>query len=314
MHVKHLNSLLKPLAAGIGWLSGSLAALTALLSALGFLALRAQHDLLGVTAFVPNPPEAWAVEGARMAYNSLLYVFAGCLGDLRVLLPVLAAIGLFVLLNHVDWLAGLRAKTRKPVMQIALAALSALGFLMVIHLFLKAESPSHLLLPQQYDTALQARSTPAGVAALRMHYAGLTALLPMLYVWLRLLLRVLHTILEQTEPEASQEERPARQHGAWQSIAVWGLWGMFLILLLLVPMLYGKMVGSNDYLKVRLVPKQELRAVTPLYEGWLLHEGNGRIVLYNGPSAAEPVHVYKYEHFSEIHILGYENIFATHSN
>ncbi len=323
MNTKQLTALIKPLSVGIAWLGGSLAAITAILSALGFLVLRSHNELLGVTAFVPVPPDAWVVEGARFLYNSLLYFFGGCLGSGWVLLFVLLTICLLALLNHAGWLAKVKAKIRSPIIQIILIVISALGSLIALKFFLAAETPSHLLVkPQQYDTALVARSTEAGLYALRMQYVRLLAMLPLLSVWLRLLPHLLPSRSEQSEAEASQTKAPTATGSVWQALGMWGLWAVFLLLVLLLPMLYGKMIKPNEYFEVRLIRKLEdnappaesenLSHETPEYKGWLLYEGNGRIVLYKGASAAEPIQIFKYEHFAQIEILGYGNIFVAH--
>ncbi len=74
---KILSTFIKSLGAKIAWIGGAAAGITATLSAIGFLALRAHQELLGIAGLVPTSADSWTIEGAKFVYGSLYLLFGG---------------------------------------------------------------------------------------------------------------------------------------------------------------------------------------------------------------------------------------------
>jgi hypothetical protein len=259
MNKELISTIFKPFAAAIGWIGGTLAGITAIFSAIGYLVIRSHHDLLGIAEIVPFSVESLPVEGARFIYNSLFYLLGGLLGSGWVILVILLSILLPCLVLHPTWFAKLQKKTINSKVKVLLLGISFVGLIGIIEVFLKYQEPSHLLVNvQTYDTAIKMRSHETGIQFLRTRYALLTAMVILGLVWLKLLPHILGVYPKQIITKLITNEpieEPQVKH--WYPFIL-VLWAFFLIPLIFLPINYGKMVRSNDFFKVRLLKTVEV--------------------------------------------------------
>jgi hypothetical protein len=321
MFNKVVTALAKPLTAKLAWLGGSLAAITAILSVCGFLALRAHQHLLGIHTLVPAEQSAWTVEGGRFVYNSVLYLFSGLLTNGWILLCTALSIGWPLLLNNPQRVTTMQARTATRAGRWLLMGVSFTAVMTVLIVLLKHESVSDLLVVHQtYDTELVRRSHEQGLIALRSRYALLVALLVLLFVWLRslpTLLQIGFKRPESEQPAADQTWRPTRWH-----LLVLGLWGLFLIPLFYLPLTYGKLAKANEYFNVCLIKDLGQPAEKPnpapdaaacpegAYQGWLLYKDSSEVVVYTGTPAIQPIQIFRRGDFARIQVIKHGNIFA----
>lgn len=309
MFDKLLSAFTQSIFAKVAWLGGSLAAITAILSACGFLVIRAHQNLLGILGLIPIHPESWAAEGARFVYNSLLYLVAGLFSSSWVILLILLSVLFPVIMANARWAAKIQAKTEYFIVKTVIFFLSFVGLLVIIAVFLKYESVSNLLVVHQtFDNELVIRGHEKGIEDLRLQYAMLASLLVFLFVWLKLLPQLLHIQFGKTSNYSTEEEtKKSSQFSRWH-LGLLILWFFFLIPLFYLPMNYGKMVKSNTYFNVRLIQNSD--ESSSHYEGWLLHKDSNEIVVYTGTPAIEPIHIFQRGDVARIEIVGFGNIFS----
>ncbi len=312
MENKLLSSLVKQVGSVIGWLGGGLVGITAILSALGYLVMRSHQNLLGITGFVPIPPERWSIEGSRFLYNSLLYLLGTFFSFGWVFFLLLASILLSILMAN--WAVTLRRITKHSLTKALILMLSFIGISTALYLFVQSENVSHLLSePLLYDDTLPiyndapaVRSNAAGIRQLRVKYALLESILLFLVVWLKLLKQMLN---EEKTLNASPEKRAISS--SWFTHWYKLLCVLVLFLFLLLPMNYGKMARSNHFFKVLLFRSSDEPVQTQAaYEGWLLHKDGDEIVLFNRTAATQQIHILKRGNFADIQTIAFGNIFA----
>jgi hypothetical protein len=302
-----LTNLTKSIGSKLAWIGGGMAGITVVFSALGFLVIRAHQDLLGVSGLVPNPPENWAVEGARFVYNSVFYILAGCLADWGIRIVTAAGLLLMMLAAHQKMLTQLRQLTKRSLIRLLLIALTLAGLIGLIWYALTDANVSHLLIRSISEKGLQEaialRQNADGIQHLRLQYAFLAVCEGFSVLWLLFLSNLFGpepVNAKSVPPETSVPALPL----PWWSL---GLWGLLAVLLLLLPMKYGAMATANDYFQVQLIPAN--KESTPL-KGWLLHKDKDEIVLFVAAAPNEPIQVVKRDKFSDIQFLTYKNIFA----
>ncbi len=124
-------------------------------------------------------------------------------------------------------------------------------------------------------------------------------------LWLKVLPRLFSSPPEKAEGDTAAPGRPLWLHG---------LWGIFLIHLLLLPILYGQLVKGHEYFKVCLRPDFEVPGASASAcggeEGWLLYKGGEELVVYMPKSAAK-LQVLKQKEFKQIQVLAYGNLMET---
>lgn len=296
---------------------GSLAGITTLLSVAGFLSIRSYFDLLGISELVPLASEQWTIEGARFAYNSLFYLFAG-IKDVWVLFSILVVVFLIVIIYHKAWFVRIQKYTTRPIIRGLLISGTFFGLLFISMYFLRYEAVSNLLtLPPPHDNVLIIRSHQAGMEQLRLNYVHLEVLLLLFYVWLLVLPTILNLPVRKMENDDKSIEIVSFFRWSSWFIPIIILWIGFVTLLMFLPMNYGKMVKEPKFLKVRLIKSAEQTqpnppSVSAYYEGWLLHKNQDEIVLYHGTKANEPITIFPRDEFAQIQILELQNIFVTH--
>jgi hypothetical protein len=300
-----LTNLTKSIGSKLAWIGGGMVGITAVFSALGFLVIRAHQDLLGVSGLVPNPPENWAVEGARFVYNSVFYMLAGCLADWGIRMVTAAGLLLIMLAAHEKTLAQLRQLTKGSLIRLLLVALTLAGLIGLIRYALTDANVSHLLVRPISEKGLQEaialRQNADGIQQLRLQYAFLAICEGLSVLWLLFLANLFGP--EPLNAKLVPPETPGPPLPWWSL----GLWGLLAVLLLLLPMKYGAMATANDYFQVQLIPAD--KESTPL-KGWLLHKDKDEIVLFVATAPNEPIQVVKRDKFSDIQFLIYKNIFA----
>ena len=184
MDNKFISTIVTHIRSVIGWLGGGLVGITAILSAMGYLVIRSHQDLLGITGFVPIPPETWSIEGARFIYNSLLYLVGTFFSFGWVFFLVLASVLLSIV--TANWSAKIHRITKHSMIKALIVIVSFIGLFAAIRMFVVSEEASHLLTkPPVYDDALAARSDDDGIRSLRMQYALLESILLLSFVWLK---------------------------------------------------------------------------------------------------------------------------------
>jgi hypothetical protein len=306
---KLLSIIAKPMALKIAWLGGSLAVITAILSASGFLVIRAHQHLLGIAGVVPGYPESWTGEGAQFVYNSLLSLFLGLSSSSWVILLILLSVLLPVIMRSARLMTTIQAKTQSSGVKMLILLLSLMGVLVVMIVFFQYGGVSNLLVVHQtFDNELVIRGDKQGINDLQIQYAILVSLLLFVFVWLRLLPRILTLRFEKNGSDSTAKETSASSQPSRWHLMLLLLWFFFLISLVYLPTNYGKMVRPNKYFRVRLIMKQDTSSSS--YEGWLLHKDSEEIVMYTGTPAVDPLHVFQRKDFDRIEIVGFGNIFS----
>lgn len=320
MNKELVATIFKPLASVIGWIGGAVAGITIILSAAGYLVIRAHQDLLGITGLVPIPPESWTIEGARFVYNSVFYLVGSLYPPGSGALLILLSAVLCILLIEKELLASIHDYLDKRLLRKIFKCLIIIGMfigvLFMLRGFLVHNATSRLLLePPTYDT----RSTTQGIQELRRTYALLFSSLLLVFFALRLLPRPQGLYLRLYENTHDSSSSSGRWLLLCQYLLSSALWLFFFISVVLLPMNYGKMAKSNDFFKVRLLktvelpsqPSQTKATQQPLqYEGWLLYEDSKKLVLYLGTSENEPIRIFKGDEFAQVQVLTYDNIFS----
>ncbi len=305
---KLLSIITKPIAAKIVWLGGSLAAITAILSACGFLVIRAHQHLLGIAGLVPIYADSWIDEGARFVSNSLVYLLSGFLSSSWVILLILLSVLLPIIMKNTKWAAKIQSKTESFAVKTVILSLSFIGVLAIMIVFFKYGGMSNLLVVHQtFDNELVIRGNKQGLKDLQIQYAILVSLLLFVFIWLRLLPQILHVQHGTTSYNSTKEGVAVSSRVSCWHLGLLALWFFFLISLFYLPTDYGKMVKPNEYFKVRLI--SNLNESPSHYEGWLLHKDSDEIVMYTGTPAVEPVHIFQRGDFARIEIVGFGNIF-----
>lgn len=297
-----LTTLTKSLGAKIAWIGGAAAGITALFSALGFLALKGHHDLLGISGLVPTGSDAWTIEGAKFAYTTAYLLLAGCWNrPTTILAPGLGILLLVALASSTNALRRLRRVTQRPAAQLALILLTVAALFLALGAMIHELAARPLLIaPSEaaFTREILPRTTTEGMETLAFRYAAYAMLTALLAVWLHLL-PLLRGPADESTPETAGPP-------AWQA----GLWGLFFFHLLLLPILYGQLVKGHDYFKVCLLPAIEADATAPCAgpQGWLLHKGPDEIALYVAAAVEKPIQVFKQKEFTQIQALAYDNV------
>ena len=311
-----IPTLTKSLAAKIVWIGGAAAGLTALFSALGFLVLKGHQDLLGISGLVPTKADSWTIEGAKCVYSSVYLLFAAVPNRLSTLLPLFA--GTLLLIVFAPPIVKRLGKFReaKPTglarlllfaFNLALIIISLALLIGGIVLMLEELKTSNLLIEPSagaYQQQIKPRSTVDGMQDLAFQYAGYAMFVAFLAIWLKLLPQFLFS-----PPAKTEEVSAASKHPLW----LHGLWGLFLIHLLLLPILYGQLVKGYEYFKVCLLPEFEASGAQASacagQEGWLLYKGADELVVYM-PKSAATLQVLKQKEFKQLQVLAYGNLMA----
>ncbi len=304
---KIISTLTKSLGAKVAWIGGAAAGITAVLSAIGFLAIRAHQDLLGITGLVPNLSESWTIEGAKFVYTSVLLLFSNW-GPLFLCIAGGLLLALASYETGVKWI---RKYTGYSVVRGGFIILTLVGLAGAMAYFLSDAQVSHLLVNPTFDAELMKQAIEnrieKNIHTLHVQYGYRAAIVLFFFFWLKLLPHLFNKTTQQPGQE-SETVPTASGFSFWHN----ALWIVFLILLFLLPMEYGRMVMPNRYYKVCLLSKTESSAPAATgcagQTGWLLHKSS-EIVLYQTASPEKPIQIFEAKQFPHIQVLTYDNIF-----
>jgi len=283
-------------------LTSIMAAISVTLSATGFLILRSNANLLGLSSFLHHSVGDYLYEGARFFISTLWVLTASITRNLywwTIVVSIAAALYLlrvrFRLFQRIAKKLELADILQRSWIRCICIVLAVFLLLLCTYRVLPSTEARDLLFAASDHQEITKRATEESIENLKSRYAN-----SFLYITISIIIlwgiSKIHHDPEKESASAllcvysrytARQLKTPEKAELFSAIGRLFLYLLFIVELTLVPINYGQSIHSNDFHKVKdLFLEEKLEGKIPRSENcWLLYQNAEEFVLYFGDTA-----------------------------